>query len=262
MTTKRMAAILATFLLVSAVASPLLSLLQGFVGPSAGVLRLPTFATAIGAAVVWLIWRRAFTFPAQTRHDLVRVVVLSVALAGATTAVLLALNAVEGNPWSPLDPSTLPTSLVAILFLQLLGVAAEEVGWRGVVQPLFEQRFTVVWAGVVTGALFGLGHFHVLLAAGPVVYLAFVLAAIGLSVTLAVLTAGRSFGSRVFVATLFHWLVNSAMLVFFSGGDETLLWTINTAIATGLVAVAAVIGARGERRKRSIPQSPVISSVA
>jgi membrane protease YdiL (CAAX protease family) len=249
MTNKRIVAMLATFLAVATVASPLLSLLQGSTGPNPEVLRLPTFATAVGAAVVLAIWRRCLTFPQVAGRTVMRAAILAVLLAAATIAVLSALNFAEGSPWSPLETSTLPTSLGLLLTLQLLGAAGEEVGWRGVVQPLLENRFSLIWSGVITGALFGLGHFYVLPAAGVVVYLAFVVAATGLSVTLAVLTTGRSFAARVLIATFFHWMVNSAMLVVFSGGDESLLWTINTAIATGLVAVIAVV-ATGHARQR------------
>lgn len=257
MTNKRMVLILVTFLAVSTLASPLLSQLQETTGVNPDVLRLPTFATAVGAAVVWLIWRKTFTFPQRPSQSIMRVVVLAVFLTALTTAVLFALSAAEGNLWPPLDPSSLPAPLAVILLLQLLGAAGEEVGWRGVVQPLLENRFSVVWAGVVTGLLFGLGHFYVLLVAGPVVYLTFVIAAIGLSVTLAVLTTGRSLTSRVLVASFFHWLVNSAMLVFFSGGDESLLWTANTAIATVSVAVVAVFLNRRARTKQ-----PALSELA
>ncbi|WP_162942639.1 CPBP family intramembrane glutamic endopeptidase [Cryobacterium soli] len=251
MTNKRIVAMLATFLAVATVASPLLSLLQGVVGLDPEILRLPTLATAIGAAVVWWNWRESFRFPRVTGRSARRAAVLAVLFAAATIAVLIALNWAEGSAWSPLEASTLPTSLGLILILQMLGAAGEEVGWRGVVQPLFEIRFSLIWSGVFTGALFGLGHFYVLLAAGVVVYLAFVVAAIGLSVTLAVLTTGRSFAARVLIATFFHWMVNAATLVVFSGGDESLLWTINTAIATGLVAVLAVVATRTVRERRA-----------
>ncbi|MCI4658899.1 CPBP family intramembrane glutamic endopeptidase [Cryobacterium zhongshanensis] len=251
MTNKRMVAMLATFLAVATVASPLLSLLQAAVGPDPEVLRLPTFATAVGAAVVWLFWRESLNFPHLTGRSVMRVAILAVVFAAVTLAVLIVLNVAEGSPWSPLDVSTLPVSLGLVLVLQLLGVAGEEVGWRGVVQPLLENRFSLVWSGIITGALFGLGHFYVLLAAGVIVYLAFVVAAIGLSVTLAVLTVGKSFAVRVLIATFFHWLVNLAMLLAFSSGDESLLWTINTAIATGLVAVLAVVVTRGSKERKS-----------
>ena len=253
MTNKRIVAMLATFLAVATVASPLLSLLQEAIGLNPEVFRLPTLATAVGAAVVWSIWRESFTFPHVTGRSAMRAAVLAVLFAAATVAVLIALNLAEGGPWSPLEASTLPASLGLIIILQVLGAAGEEVGWRGVVQPLLENRFSLIWSGVFTGALFGLGHFYVLLAAGVVVYLAFVVAAIGLSVTLAVLTTGRSFSARVLIATFFHWMVNSAMLVVFSGGDESLLWTINTALATGLVAVLAVVATRTARERRSSP---------
>ncbi|TFB87504.1 CPBP family intramembrane metalloprotease [Cryobacterium algoricola] len=257
MRNRRIVLVLVTFLVSSAVASPLLSLLQVTTGADPEVLRFPTFATAVGAAVVWLIWRKTFTFPPQPVRSEFLAVVLSVFLAAMTAAVLFALNATEGDLWPPLDSSSVPISLAVILFLQLLGAVGEEVGWRGVVQPLLENRFSVVWSGIFTGLLFGLGHFYVLFAAGPIVYLTFAVAAIGLSVTLAVLTAGRSLTSRVLVASFFHWLVNSAMLVFFSGGDESLLWTINTAIATVVVAIAAVLLLRRVGQRNTAKNSSV-----
>jgi membrane protease YdiL (CAAX protease family) len=251
MTNKRIVPMLATFLVVATAASPLLSLLQGAVGLDPGILRLPTFATAVGVAVVGLVWRKSFTFPHLPRRSATRSAGLAVVFAVATTTALIGLNAAEGSPWSPLNVSSLPVPLGLVLVLQMLGAAGEEVGWRGVVQPLLENRFSLVWSGILTGALFGLGHFYVLPAAGVVVYLAFVAAAIGLSVTLAVLTEGHSLTARVLIATLFHWLVNTAMLLVFSGGDQSLLWTVNTAIATGLVAVLAVVVTRGAKKRRT-----------
>ncbi|WP_147453982.1 CPBP family intramembrane glutamic endopeptidase [Tessaracoccus antarcticus] len=146
--------------------------------------------------------------------------------------------------------ATLPAPLAAVLGLQLLGAAGEEIGWRGVVQPLLERRFTVMVSGVITGLLFGLGHFYVLPAAGALAYGVFVVSAVGMSVSLAVVTAGRALIPRIALATCFHWLVNSAMLLLFSDGDVSLLWTINLAIAAVATAGGALLlfmsGRRGE----------------
>ena len=133
MTNKRMVAMLATFLAVATVASPLLSMLQGVIGLNPEVLRLPTLATAVGAAAVWSIWRESFRFPQVTGRSAMRAAVLAVLFAAATIAILIALNLAEGSPWSPLEASTLPTSLGLILTLQMVGAVGEEVGWRGVV---------------------------------------------------------------------------------------------------------------------------------
>lgn len=97
---------------------------------------------------------------------------------------------------------------------------------------------------------------YIMLAAGPVVYLTCVIAATSLSVTLAVLTAGSSLTSRVLAASFFHWWVNSAMLVFLTGGAKSLLWTTNTAIATVLVAVAVVLLNDRAIRKRLVTSEP------
>lgn len=163
--------------------------------------------------------------------------------------VLAALNSAQGRPWDFLAPRTLPGPLVLVLALQVLGTLGEDLGWRGVVEPLLETRCSVLWAGVVTGLLFGLGHFYVA-AAGIAVYLVFVLSAVGLSVTLAVLTAGRSLMARVGLATCFHWSVNTGLLLVFSDGDESLRWTVDSAVAS--IVVAAVAVAVAGRRHRSV----------
>lgn len=241
MTTRRIVVILVTFIVVSTVASPLLAIVQNRIGADPDVLRFTTFATTAGALAVFVCWPSARRAATVTRTGILSGVGLAVLLAFVLVAVLFTLNLMQGTRWPLLDPSTLPAPLAGLLALQILGVAGEEIGWRGVVQPLLERRFSVVVSGVITGLLFGLGHFYVLPAAGAVVYVVFVISAVGLSVSLAVLTARRALIPRIALATCFHWLVNSAILLLFADGDESLLWTTNLAIAAVVTAVGSLL---------------------
>lgn len=232
---------LLTFLVVTGVAAPLLEAAQGAAGLGVDLVRLTMFATAVGAAVVWAVWPHTRTAADVRRTDTGRALGLAFVLAAVAVAVLLVLDLVEGDRWTVLDPSTLPAPLVVVLVVQVVAAAAEEVGWRGVVQPLLERRLSLLVSGVVTGLLFGLGHVYVLVGGGPAVYATFVLSTVGISVLLAVLTTGRTLVARMLVGTAFHWLVNVAILVLFSDGDTSLLWTANLAAAFVGAALLALV---------------------
>ncbi|WP_168800418.1 CPBP family intramembrane glutamic endopeptidase [Cellulomonas telluris] len=243
----RVLLVVVVFLAVSAVASVLLAAAQAATGLPTDVLVLTQLATAFGAVVTWLLWRGRLVLPPVRRGGLRVPLLASLGVAAVVVAVAAVAQAVWGG-WPPLDPATLGAPLVVVLAAQLLGAAGEEVGWRGLVQPLLETRLPVLGAAVVTGLLFGLGHVHVL-AAGPVVYALFLVSAVGLSVALAYVTTGRSVVQRVVLGTVLHWLVNVVLLVGFSGGDASARWTATTAVATVVAgAVCALVAARAARR--------------
>jgi hypothetical protein len=140
--------------------------------------------------------------------------------------------------------------LVVVLALQLLAVLAEELGWRGLVQPLLERKFPAVWAGVITGLLSAVGYLIVVPETVPTFRVFFILGvvvgSIGLSVTLAVITTGFSLVQRVLIATLFRILLVVGFLLFFAGDDEGWLWEVNSGIA---LAVVALVLLRAKRRR-------------
>ncbi|WP_196250767.1 CPBP family intramembrane glutamic endopeptidase [Cellulomonas sp. JZ18] len=248
----RVLLVVVVFLAVSAVASALLAAVQESTGLPADVLVLTQLATAFGAVATWLLWRGRLVLPPVRRRGLRAPLLASLAVAGVVAAVLVVAQTVW-DAWPPLDPGALGAPLVVVLAAQLLGAAGEEVGWRGLVQPLLETRLPVLGAAVVTGLLFGLGHVHVL-AAGPVVYALFLVSAVGLSVALAYVTTGRSVVQRVVLGTVLHWLVNVVLLVGFSGGDASVRWTASTAVATVVAgAGCALVAARAARRAAPTP---------
>ena len=237
--TPRVTTILITFLVVSALASPLLGVVQNGTGLDPTILQLTQFSTAVGAFAAWMRWRGRRPYPPTTRRSVLRPVALGAAMALAITFVLIVLARLGPDHWRAVDLATLPAPLALILCVQLIGAAGEEVGWRGLVQPLMETRMPTTPAAAITGLFFGLGHFYVL-SMGIAVYVVFVVSTIGLSLAAAAITTGRSWTTRVVASTTLHWGVNVGILVGFGNGDDSLQWIVNTMIAMSVVGAACV----------------------
>jgi membrane protease YdiL (CAAX protease family) len=228
------------FLVVSAIASPALAELQGVTGLNPDVLRLTVFSTAVGAAAVWLLWRKRLAYPPTTTFGLGGPILVSIAACLVAGVIVLCLAKVEGAPWRPPGPGALGAPLAVVLAVQLLGAAAEEVGWRGLVQPLLETRLAPWKAALVTGALFGLGHFYLAFAVSAVAFLLFLVGAVALSLILALATVGRSWKSRIAIATLLHFLVNMETFFLFADGDGSVLYFADLAVAFGAGGMVAL----------------------
>ncbi|MEU7800601.1 type II CAAX endopeptidase family protein [Micromonospora arborensis] len=244
---------------MSAAASPVFTLAQSATGLDPTILVLAQFSTAVGALVAYVSWRGRLPYPRTTRRGLLAPLCAAAGLSLTVALVLWLLAIAEPHRWQSLHTSTLPAPLALILLAQFLGAAGEEVGWRGFVQPILETRMATLSAAVITGLLFGLGHFP-MASAGLAVYSVFVVSAIGLSVAAAAVTTGRPWWARVLVSTVLHWGVNIGMLVGFSNADESLRWVANTAIATGLVAAVCVpFLIRSKRRVSSGVSAPRVA---
>ncbi|MCJ0904238.1 CPBP family intramembrane glutamic endopeptidase [Rhodococcus sp. ARC_M6] len=224
-----------TFLLVSAATSPILALLQNISGLDPQTLRLTQFSTLVGALVVLAAWRGRLVLPKVTRSGFVVPIVAGAAAAGGMFAGIWALDRLTPQHWGVLDVATLPNSIAVVLVAALFGAAAEEIGWRGIVQPLLETRTGAIPSMIGTGLLFGVGHFYVA-SEGPLVYLLFVVGATAMSVIFGTLSAGRTIFGRTVVATMAHWFVNIGLLLFFSDGDASAVWMAQLAAASVVVA--------------------------
>jgi membrane protease YdiL (CAAX protease family) len=229
------------FLLASAVASPLLAKIQDLTALDPDVLRLTVFSTAIGAAVVWVLWRKGLPYPLVSRSGSDGMLLFAVGACLIGVGIAFGLAKIEGAPWRPPKPGSLGAPLALVMIVQLLGAAAEEVGWRGVVQPLLETRLAPLKAALISGTLFGLGHFYMAFDIAPVSFALFVISAIAMSVILAVATVGRTLGARIVIATFLHYLLNMATLLLFSDGDGSVLYFADLAGAFGVCGVIASI---------------------
>lgn len=125
--------------------------------------------------------------------------------------VFVAGSLIKGGPYLAPVPPEGAGALVAVLVMMLFLGPIEELGWRGVLQPLLQRRLAPIWAGALIGAIWGIWHLPAFFLAGMVFaswnFLPFFVG----NVVLAVLVTpilNRTHGSLLW-PMLFHWqLIN------------------------------------------------------
>jgi membrane protease YdiL (CAAX protease family) len=126
-------------------------------------------------------------------------------------AVFIAGSLIGGGPiLAPLPPEGLAPVLAAMALMLFLG-PVEELGWRGVMQPLLQRRLAPALAGLAIGVTWGVWHLPAFWLAGLVqsgwAFWPFFLG----NVALAVLVTPLFNASRgsILLPMLFHWqLIN------------------------------------------------------
>ena len=104
----------------------------------------------------------------------------------------------------------LPLFIYAISF----GGGFEEFGWRGILQPKLEEKFSFPIATIITGIIWSLWHFPLFFIQdrGPLIgILAFTLSSIYMSFILACIYKKTK---SVFYCSLFHGLINTFSVIF------------------------------------------------
>jgi hypothetical protein len=125
--------------------------------------------------------------------------------------VFVAGAAIKGTLLDGPGPAAQPGALLAAMLLMLFLGPVEELGWRGVAQPLLQRHMAPLWAGLLIGATWGLWHLPAFHLAGAVQsgwnFTPFFLGNVALGVIVTpLLNATR--GSLLWPA-LFHWqLIN------------------------------------------------------
>lgn len=242
-----------TFVLATFAASGALLLLQPVSGIDPSVLALVQLGPAVGAGVTLAVFRGRLAplLPdAVPRRQVIAHLVLAFAACLLYGGVLVAVLLVQGEP---LDGAhgVAGVPFVVLTLTYLLGAVGEEIGWRGMLQPLLENRFSLLAASVVTGLVWGAWHVQIF-TAGPVVIVGFLLATVALSVLMGHFGRG-TVRQRVALATVVHWLVNLALLVTLGDRHQAPDGTVANAIAA-LVTTAvfmAMFAAAQRKRGRS-----------
>ncbi|SHL85407.1 hypothetical protein SAMN05444414_1651 [Roseovarius marisflavi] len=191
-------------------------LASSWFGPISGLhplFFLATWAPAIAAIVLVL----SYADGAGLRRFLSRLLLWR-APSGWVVFVLIGLPLVfmagslvkNGPVLAPLPPDG-AGPMVAVMFMMLFLGPIEELGWRGVLQPLLQRHMAPIWAGALIGAIWGFWHLPAFYLAGTVFggwnFLPFFIG----NVVLAVLVTpilNRTGGSLLW-PMLFHWqLIN------------------------------------------------------
>jgi membrane protease YdiL (CAAX protease family) len=169
-------------------------------------ISLPQFAPAIAALVMLALFRK----------ENVR---LTIALTGAQTlryigaiGIPLFVSGVLFLSYSQFVGSVNiePISGIPLLILlggNLVGAFGEELGWRGYLQRIVEERANVLIASVVIGVLWGLWHI-LYYQYGPLYLLFFVISTLAESVVIGWLLRGTDY--NVVIAGIFHFAINAS----------------------------------------------------
>ncbi len=120
--------------------------------------------------------------------------------------IFMAGSLVKGGPLlAPMENGAGEVVLIAIIMLFLGPV--EELGWRGVAQPLLQRHMAPVWAGAVIGAVWGIWHLPAFYLSGTVyTEWNFPLFLVG-TITMGVLVTPMFNAGRggLFLPMMFHW---------------------------------------------------------
>jgi membrane protease YdiL (CAAX protease family) len=238
--------IVGVYLLVTWLAAGGLYLAQTALAMPGDVLVLTQFAPSLAVLVV-LVSRRARIVRRSVSVAAIAIrTAIAVALVIALFGGCLGAFAVAGLPLRWIDPATLSHPLWLITVGQLVGACAEELGWRTFLQQYLAQRYSTLVSGVLVGAFWGTWHVEYF-GYGALFMTVFLVAAMALSVTLAILVRNTGLGSLL-IAGAFHWLLNLGvfLLLDFEGGSLR-----NVAVlAGGAVVTAATVWQIQARRHR------------
>lgn len=125
--------------------------------------------------------------------------------------VFVAGSLIKGGPvLAPLPPEG-AGPVVALLFMMLFLGPVEELGWRGVAQPILQRHMAPLWAGALIGATWGLWHLPAFYLAGVVFaewsFLPFFVGNVVLAILVTpIFNAAKG---SLLLPVLFHWqLIN------------------------------------------------------
>lgn len=146
--------------------------------------------------------------------------------------IFMAGSLIKGGPLlAPAEDGFAPMLVLALIMLFLGPV--EELGWRGVAQPLLQRHMAPVWAGALIGLFWGLWHLPAFYLSGTVYadwnFPVFLVGTTSMAILFAAMF--NATGGSLLLPVLFHW---QAILPFWPDGQP---WDTWLTVAVMLVAV-------------------------
>lgn len=128
--------------------------------------------------------------------------------------------------------SAMPWYLIPIVFLQAIFIygGEEELGWRGIMQPILEKKFKFPIATIITGTVWGIWHIPLWFVEGSsqqnMAFPFFLVLGVILSFFLATIYKRTQ---CVFACNVFHGLINTLLSMF--------VIKLNLVLVIGLIAM-------------------------
>lgn len=244
----------ALFVVATFLASGILVLLQPLTRINPEVLSIVQFGPTVGAGITLVVFgsRVIRLLPDSIGWpQFMRYVVLA-ALACALYAILVAVFALGiGMPFAgAFGVGGVP--FFVVLVAQFVGALGEEIGWRGMMQPILEHRLRRIYAVLATGIVWAVWHVQVF-AAGPSIAATFIAATVVFAMLIGYLTHG-SIWQRIIIASTVHWFINITLYIL--AGDQTNNWSVllinGSSIAITTVLSIIVVVAMQQRDRSGL----------
>ena len=211
------------FALVTLVVTVVFALVQQKAGWSYEKITLPQLAPAVAVLVMFLIWRE---LPARLNFHFDGTVAIRSAMAFVIPLGLFGVAHIVGRQFGV--EAKITSNLLGLLPVMIagmiVGALGEEIGWRGLMQPLLEKRYALLVASILVGLVWGLwhvGHYK----NGALFMVAFLLVTISASIIVAWLLRGTDY--NLIIASLFHLAVNIGFLAFFNNSTDSRFMLVN-----------------------------------
>ncbi|MDR2041964.1 MAG: CPBP family intramembrane metalloprotease [Tannerella sp.] len=226
------------FILFTLIITISLAVLQQKINLDFEKITLPQLAPAIAFLLTVLIFK---DLPFSVNFHFNKPVVIKTLIAFVTPLLLFGISFFAGKQaglnvkMTENLQSLLPIMLSGIL----IGAIAEEIGWRGFLQPTLEKKYTILIAAIIVGAIWGLwhiGHYK----NGLLFMSGFLLFSVSASIIIAWLLRGTQF--NIIIAAVFHIAINLGFAVFFKSSlSDSRLMLINGIVWLIPAAILSVI---------------------
>lgn len=167
---------------------------------------------------------------------------LAFGIVPASALVSTILLPIFVGPLKPADPAIMMMALV----WPLMAALGEELGWRGFLFPRLADRFGLVGAALVVGAIWGCWHlpadFVGLKGYGDLFWPAFLINGPLVLTAHALIMAWlwRRSGGNLLLMVLYHWSVTTSAMLMPSAGGQDGAGLASSAISAAVLSVVAI----------------------
>ena len=208
---KNMILTVGLFALVTFILTVVFAVTQQKSGLSFEKVTIPQLAPAFALLIMFLIYK---SIPEKINLDMDSQIMTKSFIAIIIPFLLFGLTYFVGKQMNLNIKITDNLSKLLPLMItgMIIGAVGEELGWRSYLQPLLQQKNSILISSIIVGIIWGLwhiGHYK----NGIVFMTGFLMFTISASIFIAWLLQGTEY--NLIISALFHLIVNICFLVFF-----------------------------------------------